>query len=204
MKTINLFQTTISIKKDEFLNALNKDEVFTIHCDGTLNGAKPILYKGNPKALSPLKTTITNILGNDYQVEENVDYFTVCAAKAWQHIITLNKELMEYDDTSADGIAEFATKELETIGWHATDFNISYREMVNILEKECEGILLCIENETNFSGIGFVDDKKHAQEILFNFCKSRIIHLLENDDDFSKERLTIDEKKSALFFGIEL
>lgn len=199
MKTINLFETTIPVNKNALLNALNRNEEITIHLDGSLNTQGPILYKGVPQ----LKTTMHDILGNAYTLEEKADAFMLNAAKAWQDIINLNKALMEYDDTSTDGIAEFRTKELEKIGWHATDFDISYREMVDVLEKECEGALLCIESDTNFSGIGFIDDTSHAKEVLFDYCKIKIVDLIAQDD-FSKENLTADEKNSARFFGITL
>ncbi|MGE0738604.1 MAG: hypothetical protein AB7K31_05470, partial [Sulfurimonas sp.] len=110
------------------------------------------------------------------------------------------------DDTTADGVDELGTQEMEVIGWHATEFNINYRTLVEVLEQECSGTLLCIEYEEpyRFSGLGFVDDLDKARDVLFAFCKKEIERLIETDDDFKKESLSDDEKEAAEFFGVAI
>ncbi|MEA3228530.1 MAG: hypothetical protein U9P38_05585, partial [Campylobacterota bacterium] len=100
--------------------------------------------------------------------------------------------------------AEFSHKELEDMGWHATDFNADYRDLVTLLEEKCEGTVLCIEQEEpyQFSGLGFIADNEEAKTVMFTHCQNHIKDKIANDEDFELDGLTEDEIKAAKFFGV--
>jgi hypothetical protein len=209
MKKFNLFKEIIVVSKSEFLHAANSSKTFAITYNGKIvfepfESDLISIYQGSVPALSPLSTTlsrpISSMLGDNYRVVEDDDRILIKASGAWQNIISYNQKRALYDDTTGDGIAEFSDKTLEDIGWHATEFSISYREIVEQFEEKCDGILLCIEQEEpyQFSGMGFVSNLKQAQEIAFEYCVTAIKYKLENDEDFAT--LTDDEEEAAEFF----
>ncbi|MDD2652773.1 MAG: hypothetical protein PHX44_06965 [Sulfurimonas sp.] len=207
MKKFNLFKEIIVTDKKELLEALNSDKTFGLRVDGSVcyepfGVRDALVFSG----IVQTKNSLEEAFGKNYQVVEDEERVLVKAFSNWQEIIGFNKARATYDDTTADGVDEFATKEMEKIGWHATEFNISYRTLVEVLEQECGGTLLCIEYEEpyRFSGLGFVDDLDEARDVLFAFCKKEIERLIATDDDFKKENLSDDEQEAAEFFGVAL
>ena len=207
MKKFNLFKEIIIADKGELLEAVNSDKIFGVRVDGSIcyepfGVHDALIFSG----IAQTKNSLEEAFGRNYQIVEDEERVLIKAFSNWQEIIGFNKSRATYDDTTADGVDEFATKEMEAIGWHATEFNISYRTLVEVLEQECSGTLLCIEYEEpyRFSGLGFVDDLDEARDVLFAFCKKEIQRLLETDDDFQKESLSDDEKEAAEFFGVLL
>jgi len=213
MKKFNLFKEIIIVDEQEFLNAINSQKEFGITLEGkiTFTPKKEIVIfqgKHTPKlnAITPPKPlTIEEFLGKNYKSLTQEGKVGIKATLAWQDIVKLNYEKALYDDTSTDGVAEFADKDLEDIGWHATEFDIEYRELIEQLEQKCSGVLLCIEQESpsyQFSGLGFVDDTKEAYKILFTYCQNKIKEKLQNDPLY--ETLTEDEKEACEYFQIPL
>ena len=207
MRKFNLFKEIIIADKEELLKAINSDKIFGLRVDGSIcyepfGVRDAFVFSG----VAQTKNSLEEAFGRNYQVVEDEERVLIKAFSNWQEIIGFNKARATYDDTTADGVDEFATKEMETIGWHATEFNITYRTLVEVLEQECGGTLLCIEYEEpyRFSGLGFVDDLDEARDVLFAFCKKEIQRLIETDDDFQKESLSDDEKEAAEFFGVLL
>lgn len=209
MKKFNLFKEIIIADKSELLRAANSQRKFAIAYNGEIlyEPFPPTLisvFEGSVPPLSPLSTTtsrpIPSMLGDAYRVVEDDERILIKAAGAWQSIIGYNQKRALYDDTTGDGIAEFSDKTLEEIGWHATEFNIGYRDIVEQFEEKCEGILLCIEQDEpyQFSGMGFVFDTDHARRIGYEFCAAIIKDKLQNDEDFAT--LTGDEEEAAEFF----
>lgn len=213
MKKFNLFKEIVVIAKDDFLRAANSGKRFAITYKGGIE-YEPFapelisIYEGSIPPLSPLSTTtsrpIPSMLGDAYRIVEDDERILIKAAGAWQSIIGWNRLRALYDDTTGDGIDRFSDKELETIGWHATEFNISYREIVEQFEEKCEGVLLCIEQEEpyQFSGMGFVFDIDSARNLGFEYCAATVKDKLENDEDFAT--LSDDEEEAALYFKIPL
>lgn len=209
MKKFNLFKEIVIVSKSDFLRAANSAKPFAIAYNGEIH-YEPFpqtlisIYEGSIPPLSPLSTDlsrpITSMLGDKYRIVEDDERILIKAFGAWQSIIGFNRLRALYDDTTADGIDKFSDKELEKIGWHATEFNISYRDIVDQFEKECEGILFCIEQEEpyQFSGLGFLSDMKQVQETAYNYCAAVIKDKIENDSDYST--LTDDEEEAAAFF----
>jgi hypothetical protein len=215
MKKFNLFNEIIVVNKNTFVNALNSNKTFAIDTQGNIayepfDTTTPLIYKGkytmqpSSALMSVQKIDISSSLGKNYQVVEDNDRLLIKAFSNWQELITINTPLASYDDTTADGVAEFAEKELEAIGWHGDEFNIEYRTLVELLEEKCDGLVLCIEQEEpyQFSGLGFISNHTQAKEILFEHCKAIVADKIANNEDFAKENLTDDEEDAAKFFGV--
>ncbi|OIP56822.1 MAG: hypothetical protein AUK54_01445 [Helicobacteraceae bacterium CG2_30_36_10] len=215
MKKFNLFKEIIIVDKSSLLKAVNSSKVFGISTKGEIKqepfGEKEILvYKGKhtppPKSALMPSTPIsfTAMLGKNYQVVEDDDRLLIKAFSNWQELIGVNISRASYDDTTGDGVAEFSDKELERIGWHATEFSINYRTLVELLEERCEGTLLCIEQVEpyQFSGLAFLSDNPHAKKVLFEYCQSEIRKIMQEDPLFKKENLSDDELEAAEFFEL--
>ena len=213
MKQFNLFKEIITVDKSALLNAVNSTKEFGININGDILFApfdekEILIYQGKhtpetPNALMPSKPkTLADILGKNYQVVEDDERVLLKAFSNWQELIKVNTLRASYDDTTGDGVDKFADKVLEDIGWNATEFDISYRELVEVLEKNVEGTLLCIEQEEpyQFSGLGFIADDKEAQKALFTYVQEKIRHMMQNDPLYVKEKLSDDEREAAEFF----
>lgn len=211
MKKFNLFKEIIVVQRADFMQAINSSKHFAIGYDGQI-AYEPFepnlisIYEGSIPPISPLSTNlarpISEMLGSNYRLVEDDDRILIKATGAWQSIIGFNRNRALYDDTSGDGIAEFADKTLETIGWHATEFNIQYRDIVDMFEEKCDGILICIEQEEpyQFSGLGFVFNIEAAQKLAFDYCVNVIKDKMANDSNFST--LTKDETEAAEYFKL--
>nr|WP_321266317.1 hypothetical protein [uncultured Sulfurimonas sp.] len=205
MKKFNLFNEIIISNKSALLSAINSSKIFGIDINGDIKfepfeNREILIYKGQPKIVE----NFSSVLGKNYQLVEDKDRVLIKAFASWQELIGINTPRASYDDTTADGVAEFSHKKLEDIGWHATEFNINYRTLVEVLEEECDGIILCIEQEDpyQFSGLGFLQDDEKATETLFKYCQNKIKDMIENDPDYKKEELTDDEEDAAQFFKV--
>jgi len=205
MKKFNLFNEIIIVNKQDLLSAINSNKLFGITIDGNIVyepfGADNIyIYKGQPEIVE----VFTKVLGRNYQLVEDEDRVLVKAFSNWQELIGINTPNSSYDDTTADGVGEFADKDLEDIGWHIAEFSVDYRTLVELLEEKCEGTVLCIEQDEpyQFSGLGYLRDNQHAKEVLFDYCKAVVKEKTENDPDFSIDGLTDDEEDAAKFFGV--
>jgi len=214
MKKFNLFKEIIIVNKPELLQAINSSKEFGIEINGNISFApfennEILIYQGQHKpvhtsALTPTAPlSLDNILGKHYQIVEDNDRILIKAFSNWQTLIGVNTLRASYDDTTGDGVAEFSNKDLEEIGWQATEFNVNYRSLVEVIEENCEGTLLCIEQEDpyQFSGLAFLSNNEHAKEILFDYCKKAVADKLENDSDFKKDELDDDQEEAAKFFN---
>jgi len=205
MKKFNLFNEIITVEKSALLSAINSSKTFAINIYGEikfepLDDKEMLIYQGQPEVVERFE----DVLGKNYQLVEDRDRILIKAFANWQELIGLNTPRASYDDTTADGVAEFSDSTLEDIGWHATEFDISYRTLVEVLEDRCEGIILCIEqdNPYQFSGLGFLSKDEEAIEVLFNYCQTKIKTMIENDPAFKREELTDDEEEAAEFFKL--
>lgn len=208
MKTFNLINETIQVNQVDFIGAINSNEPFAITIDGEVTNdlqiKKPLIFKGSvtkPSAAMGKAAPISDTLGKYYKIKVNGPKLDIEASMNWQEIIGFNMPIADYDDTTGDGISHFPNKDLEDMGWHATEFDLSYRNMVEHLEANCEGTLLCIHREEpyQFSGLGFFDDMEKAKKVLFDYCVAEIKKKLETDD-FDKDNLEDDEQEAFDFF----
>jgi hypothetical protein len=215
MKKFNLFNEIIVTDKNELLNAINSSKEFSITTDGKIEFApynpKGIyIYRGKntPAPISamsiPKPFSLSDFFGTNYQIVEDNQRVLIKAFSNWQELIGINTPNASYDDTTADGVAEFSNKKLEDIGWHITEFDVRYRELVEVLEEKCTGTVLCIEQEEpyQFSGLGFLADDEEAFEILYNYCQNIAKDKIQNDKDFAPEELDDDQEEAAKFFKL--
>ena len=215
MKKFNVLKEIIVVLRTDLLKAINTNQEFAINYKGEVVAPPYVekeifIFKGkaqSPKvsALSmPQPQTIAQILGDNYKVVEDEGRVLIKASGNWQELININMPNTDYDDTTADGVAEFANKEMETIGWHGDEFNINYREMVEELEAKAEGVVLCVEQEDpyQFSGMGILFDIPQAKETLFDFCQTKSKEKMATDPEFAVDKLTDDEEEAAQFFKI--
>lgn len=207
MKKFNLFNEIIVVNKSSLITAINSNKIFAINIEGEILyepfiKTEILIYKNKAKIVEDF----TKVLGNNYQLIEDRERVLIKAFSNWQEIINININNSSYDDTTADGVAEFSSKELEDIGWQVTDFNMRYRELVELLEKKCDGTLICIEQEEpyQFSGLGFISDNNQAKEIMFNYCKTYVEEKLKNDEDFKIDELDDDQIEAVEFFKINI
>lgn len=215
MNTFNLQKEVVVIERNALMQAINKAQPFAITIEGAivplpLSTGQLCIFQG---ALSPREhsvlmpstpKTLAELFGSNYRVLEDDGRILIKANLAWQNIIEWNLPHADYDDTTGDGIGDFSDSYLEEIGWHATEFDVTYREMAEFLEAHCEGTLLCVEIDEpyQFSGMGFISDRHCAHQKLFDFCRERARAKMQEDPDFSVEMLTDDEQEAASFFEL--
>lgn len=205
MKKFNLFKEIIVADKSKLLEAIESQKHFGLRIDGAIcyepfTIEDILIYSGIAERNAPFK----DALGGNYQLVIDENRVLIKAFSNWQEIIGYNTPRASYDDTTADGVDEFSTKEMEEIGWNATEFNISYRTLVDMLEVECEGTIICLEQESPymFSGLGFIANLDGAKDMLFDYCQKEIKELMSEDEDFALENLNDDELEAARFFNL--
>ena len=215
MKKFNLLKEIVVVLRSDLLKAINTNQEFAINYKGEVvappYAEKEIfIFKGKataPKvsALSmPKPQTIAEILGKNYKVVEDEGRILIKAAGNWQELIGINTPNSDFDDTTADGVAEFADKAMEQVGWFGDEFNVDYREMVEELEAKADGVTLCIEQEDpyQFSGLGVIFDTEQATKVLFDFCQTKAKEKVATDPEFALDNLTDDEEEAAKFFKL--
>ncbi len=218
MKKFNLVKEIISVDKPLMMAAVNGGKPFGITIKGDIHHPpydrrSCYIFQGAvarpaPSALMPTQPkSLAELLGGNMQVVEVEDRILIKAARNWQEIMQYNVRNADYDDTTGDGVAEFTDRELEEIGWQATEFGIKYRELVEMIEAHCDGTLLCIENEGenyHFSGMGFIEDMVCARTKCFEYCVKHIRTVLQEDSSYRHADLTDDEEEALAFFGVTL
>lgn len=209
MNKINIKDLELNIDITQILNLYATKSSIIIDIDGKIYSnlddtkKKAIIYKNIDVKQMPsildAKAIATSLFA-DYK--PNVSG-TICKIKPvsnWQNIIDMNKENMLYFDHQSDGVEMFEDKILEDYGWHASALEINYREISEFIEESCEGILLCYDNEIQFSGFVIVNDIEDVRVKVKDFIVKKAIENLENDLIDKEE----DDVVEALeFFGIK-
>ncbi len=91
-----------------------------------------------------------------------------------------------YQDHPNDGIDLFCDTKLEDMGWHAASFDfLTYRNIANFIEENCEGTLTFNDHPVGFNGFVEVDNIKDVRVQVKEFIISQIKtnKLDEYDDD---------------------
>lgn len=204
MKRFNLLNETIVTNKVELLGAINSSKIFAINIKGKILyepfSSEDILIfiKEGDNTISSDGIKYETILGYGYGIVEHEDTISIKAYSNWKDIVRWNTTHASY----FNGVMEFSNKDLEDIRWHAKEFGISYKELIDLLEKKCDGTLLYVEQEEPFifSTIGFLKDNDNAKEVLFRFCQTIVKNMIENDDDLEIANMEDDEAFAASFF----
>ncbi len=209
MKKINIKDLELNIDITYILNLYASKTPIIIDVDGNIYTKleevekKAVIYKNmQTKQISSMldAKAIASQLFADYKPTISG---TICKLKPvsnWQNIIDMNKENMLYFDHQSDGVEMFEDKELEDYGWNSSALEINHREISEFIEESCEGVLLCYDNEIQFSGFVIVDDvkdvKQKVKEYIINKTKENIKNeSIDVEDD--------DVIESLEFFGIK-
>ncbi len=96
-----------------------------------------------------------------------------------------------YQDHPNDGIDLFCDKELEDMGWHAASFDfITYRNIANFIEENCEGTLTFNDHPMGFNGFVEVDNIEDVRVQVREFIINQInTNKLDDYDDDQIEAL---------------
>ena len=118
----------------------------------------------------------------------------------WQEIIDFNRNTMLYFDHQSDGVEIFEDSTLEDYGWHASALEVNYRQISDFIEENCEGVLLCYDNEIQFSGFAIEDNiedlRSSVKKFIIEEAKKNIeTNVVDLDDE--------DAQEACEFFGIE-
>ena len=209
MKKINIKDLELNIDITHILNLYASKTPIIIDVDGNIYTKleevkkKAVIYKNmDSKQISSIldAKAIASQLFADYKPTISGTICKIKPVSNWQNIIDLNKENMLYFDHQSDGVELFEDKELEDYGWNASALEINYREISEFIEESCDGVLLCYDNEIQFSGFVIVDDvndvKQKVKEYIINKAKENIKEqLIDIEDD--------DVIEALEFFGIK-
>ena len=209
MKKINIKDLELSIDITQILNLYSTKTPIIIDVDGkiytTLDEVqkKAVIYKNLDVKAQPsildAKTIATNLL-SDYKPNITGSIYKIKPVMNWQNIIEMNKENMLYFDHQSDGVEIFEDKTLEDFGWHASALEINYRQISEFIEEFCEGILLCYDNEVQFSGFVIVENIEDVRAKVKNFIVEK------TKENIKEELIDIDDSdviESMEFFGIK-
>lgn len=211
MKKINLFNEIIVTSNIELAQALSSNKEFGITLKGEVKYAPfdPLdifIYQAKTSPATALNTHTSKqeLLGTDYTVVEDDDRILIKAGNAWQAVINYNVKNCHYDDTSGDGVDQFGDEEIEDMGWMIIDFDVSYKELVQMLEEKADITLIGIQSEEpyQFSGMGYFNDIETTRKILFDFCYNTIKDKIDNDTDYALDLLDEDQREAAEFFKV--
>jgi hypothetical protein len=103
-----------------------------------------------------------------------------------------------YQDHPNDGIDLFSDEILEQMGWYSSAFDfITYRDIANFIEDNCEGTLTFNDHPMGFNGFVEVDDIHDVRIKVKQFIINKIKEnpLTEYDED---------QKEALDFFSIKL
>ena len=210
MKKINLLNELIILSNNEFTQALSSDKEFGITIKGDIkyapfNPADIFIYQG--KNSSPLLTSNLSgqeLLGTGYEVIKDGERILIKAANALQDIINYNVAHFHYDNTTADSVIQFSDEEIEDMGWMIIDFDVSYAELLQMLEEKADTTLVCVECEDPYrlSGMGYFNDIEGTRKILFDFCQDIIKEKISNNPDYALELLDEDQRETVEFFKV--
>jgi hypothetical protein len=198
MKKINIKDISLNIDIISILELENRNNKIIVDIDGSV-----YINKETPKNKAIIfinekyekKEDIKDIksLANDLLSKyKPLITGTMCKIKPlnnWQNIIGMNTQNMLYFDHQSDGVEIFEDSILENYGWQASALEINYRTISDFIEENCEGTLLCYDNEIQFSGFVLIDNiedvrvqvKKFICEKAKENIKEEIVEL--DDDD---------------------
>ncbi len=190
MKKINVKDLELNIDIINILNLYSTNSKIYIDVDGNIYksleevGKLPLIFKAENFVASSIldAKAIASKLFADYK--PNI-VGTICKIKPvnnWQNIITFNKDNMLYFDHQSDGVEVFEDKELEDYGWHGSALGLNYREISDFIEENCDGYLVCYDNEIQFSGFVIVENIDDVRKKVKDFIVLEASKNLKNGD----------------------
>lgn len=121
------------------------------------------------------------------EIENPQEYLDLMQSRA--------KELL-YHDHPNEGIDYFNDTVLEDIGWHVNAFGVTYRDIAEYIEENCEGTITYNDHSLGFNGfieVENIDDvREKVKQFAIDVIKTKNISELD------------EEQKEALeFFGLK-
>jgi len=123
------------------------------------------------------------------EIEKPDDFLKLVEKKAKEYL---------YHDHPNDGIDFFCDDELEEIGWHACTFDfLSYRDIAEFIEENCEGTLTFNDHPMGFNGFVEVDNIEDVRKKVREFVVEKLS--TTKLDEYDEDQLEALE-----YFGIKL
>lgn len=210
MKKISIKDLEIKINSIEILNSLSLKKSLEIDFDGKIYLDEknliinPIIFKAQDELeISKVKNSdevLKSIFKNYSPIIKNGE-LNLKIVTAWQEIILYNKDKMLYFDHQTDGVEFFEDKILEDIGWNCVPCDITYREISEFIESNCNGTLVYYDNGVQFNGFVIVDDINDVRQKVKSYVVEKIENMIKSD------LLDIDDEEvleSLEFFNIKV
>lgn len=121
----------------------------------------------------PIKK-LTAIFTEEYKPVFDNEYCTIKPLIAWQEVIQINTNRMLYLDHPTDGIDIFTDEMIEELCFEAISLDITYRDIADFIEKNCEGTFVYYENDIQFSGFAVIEDIQITREKIKEYLKNTI------------------------------
>ena len=210
MKKINIKDIYLDIDMQYILSVKASENSIYIDIEGKIFHNiedikdKAIIFKNDSLNKFVLINDIKVLSNELFKLYKPEVIGTSCRIKPlnnWQNIIDLNKDNMLYFDHQSDGVEIFEDKDLEDYGWHASALEVDYRTISEFIEDNCEGTLLCYDNEIQFNGFVIVnsieDTRSKVRSFIVEKTKVNIEDsIIELDDE--------DVVEALEFFEIEV
>ncbi len=196
MTNIDISKVKLDVNISEILNLVSNKKSFQIDINSKIYVNEEIpsfiacMYRSKEDSISNIVDTslIIQKVFKSYKPQINKDICTLSPLMCWQEIIDLNKTKMLYFDHQSDGVDLFEDKELEEMGWFAAALDITYRQIVEVIEKEAQGSLVYYDNTIQFSGFALIKDIKEVRLFVEEFIKNTIDTKIKEDElDFNDE-----------------
>lgn len=210
MKKLNIKDLEVEINTIEVLNAIASKKSLEIDFSGRLyinekaSIITPIIFRcENDFETSSIIDSEKTIKDNfkNYSPNVNKKLCRLKLVRAWQEIILLNQTKMVYFDHQTDGVEFFEDSVLEDIGWNCSPLDISYRQLSEFIESNCNGTLVYYDNGVQFNGFVIVDDIEDVRVKVKSFVINKINEMIKND------LLDLDDEEileSLTFFNIKV
>ena len=187
MKKIDIKTIELKIDKAALINAVNADKEFVIDIDGSIcseDESKITIFRyqdrQNDKTTDP--DTMIKTIFKEFKPFVGENEVKIKPLMAWQSVMNLNVSKALYTDHQSDGIEVFGDSEIEDYGWHGVACDISYRDIGNFIEENCDGAIVFYDNEISFSGFVIVDEINDTREKVNSFLRDTIKGKLDNKE----------------------
>jgi hypothetical protein len=191
MKKINIKDIELNIDIIRILELKNGNYNILIDIDGKIyidsNELinKAIIFSNSNYVRDEKVNDIKELCTDIFKAYKPVIIGATCKIKPvinWQNIIGMNTKTMLYYDHQSDGVELFEDKLLEDYGWHASALEINYRELSDFIEENCEGLLLCYDNNIQFNGFVIADDIDTLREQVKAYIIKKTKENVSNDE----------------------
>lgn len=195
MNSVDIAKVKLKVNISEILNLVLSKQKFKIDIEANVYinkevpSNKAIIYVSEDNSLSEEEPSLIIMkLFKSYKPQVNKDICTLTPLMCWQDVIELNKTRMLYFDHQSDGVDLFEDKELEEMGWYASALDITYRQIVEVIEDKTKGSLVFYDNSIQFSGFALVEEIKEVRSIIKEYiCNTVNTKIKEDELDFDDE-----------------